>query len=323
MEICFEFMIALPEIQSPLTNGKIVKVDCPISEYLASKGENGQVILSRSDLCEILNCPSKWRKGSRPQDRKTWQTDFGSLVDCLITQPGRFNEYYQITPETYENSKGEEVPWTWKSSTCRDWRDDFEKRGFNVCTEEDHAEALEAVRSLQKAFGDQLVRLLTYAKKQVFCIAEYHDKETGVVVHVKTLTDIVPAADDEQFGKTLIDLKTCRSAHPRAWRKAVFEDDLHVQAAMNLDCYCAATGEDRLDFRHLIIENTPPYEPARRFLTTEFLTIGREKYIEAMKLYCRCVKQDNWPSYWNFAPKEFRLDDGFNGCAPEPYMITP
>ncbi len=313
--------VALPEIKSPLINGKIVKVDCPISEYLASKGDSGQVILSRSDLCEILNCPSKWRQGSRPQDRKTWQTDFGSLVDCLLTQPGRFHQYYKFSPQTYTpKGKKEEAPWTWKSSQCREWRDGIEASGLNVCSEDDHSEAQSAIRSLQKRFGDQITRLLTYSKKQVFCIAEYQDDDTGISVHIKTLTDIVPAVDDDQFGKTLFDLKTCRSAHPRAWRKAVFEDDLHVQAAMNLDCYCAATGEDRLDFRHLIIENTPPYEPARRFLTTEFLTIGRKKYVDALKLYCRCASENDWPSYSDFDRDEIELDDGFRGCSPEAYM---
>lgn len=305
----------LPEIANPLTAGQIVKVDCPISEYLASKGENGRVILSRSDLCEILTCPSKWRKGSRPQDRKTWQTDFGSLVDCLITQPAKFAEYYKMPP-----GKEIEKDWTWKSPKCRDWRHEQEANGFMVCTDEDYSEAREAVRSLQKQFGDQLVRLLTYSKKQVFCMAEYQDEETGVVVHVKTLTDIVPALDDEQFGKCLFDLKTCRSAHPRAWKRAVFEDDLHVQGAMGLDCYGAATGEDRCDFRHLILENTQPWEGARRFLTSEFITLGREKYLRALKLYCLCVKHNDWPSYQD--RNELTLNDGFEGVSPEAWMIT-
>lgn len=305
---------------NPFISGRIIKLDCPISEYLASKGDDKQAILSRSDLMEILNCPSKWRKGARPDDRRTWQSDFGSLVDCLLTQPKRFGEYYKIPPETYTNSKGATADWTWRSSTCRDWRDEQEDAGFLVCTAEEYDEAKNAIFSIGKEYGDQLVRLIENSQKQVFCVAEYHDEATGIIVFVKTLTDLVPAANDVEFGKTLFDLKTARSAHPKAWKKSVFEDNLHVQAAMGLDCYCASTGELRNDFRHLIVENEPPYEPARRFLSSEFIGLGREKYVQALKLYCQCVKAGYWPSYKD--ETELTLPDGYECVSPEAWMIA-
>lgn len=313
----------LPQIKNPLTNGQIVKTDCPIKEYLDSKGgENGDPsILSRGDLCEITTCPARWHKGYTEPDRRLPSVEFGSLFDCLLLQPNRFEEYYMMAPENYINSKKQTVPWTWRSSICRDWRDTQEAKGYQVCSGEDLLDSKAAVKALldHPDLGDQTRRLIEHSTHQVFVLAEYHDEATGIVVVVKCLTDIVPAVEDPEFGKSLFDLKTGRSAHPVAWKKAVFEGDLHVQAAINLDCHNAIDGSDRCDFRHLIVENFRPWEPARRFITSEFLAMGRMKYISALRTYCECVANDHWPSYHD--PNALTLLDGYEATAPESWMI--
>lgn len=316
---------ALPEIKNPLTNGKIIKTDCTIKEYLASNGgENGEpIILSRSDLCAIYDSPHKWHESARlgivEPDEHTANIEFGSLFDCLLLQPERFSEYYLLAPTTYETKKGETKDWTWKSSTCREWRDEQEAAGHLVCTQEALYEAKTAMVSLinHPDHGEQTNRLVVNSKHQVFVISEYHDDETGLVVPVKCLTDIVPDASDPEFGKCLFDLKTALTAHPRKWKRSVNDNNYHVQGAINLDCH-QACGSDRVDFRHLIVENTAPWEPARHYLSQEFLTLGRLKYLTALRTYCRCVKSGVWPSY---SPAEMVLADGYEATSPEAFMI--
>ena len=311
----------LPEIKNPLTNGKIIKTDCPIKEYLDSKGDENQPILSRGDLCEISTCPARWQKGYQEPDRRVPAVEFGSLFDCLLLQPERFDEYYMTAPTEYTNSKKQVVPWTWKSSTCRDWREEQEFKGFLVCSDEDLLDAAAAVKALREHpdLGKQTCRLLKQSQHQVFVISEYHDENTGLVVPVKCLTDIVPDVSDGEFGKSLFDLKTARSAHPAAWTKAVFEGDYHVQAAINLDCHNAIAGSDRCDFRHLIVENFAPWEPARRFITQEFITLGRLKYLKALQTYCQCVESGRWPTYHD--PAAMVLLDGYEATSPLPWMV--
>ena len=95
-----------------------------------------------------------------------------------------------------------------------------------------------------------------------------------MIVPVKCLTDIVPNPEDDEFGHSLVDLKTARSAEHRCWTKSVFENDYHVQAAMNLDCLNAVPGAFQRDmFRHLIVENFKPWEPAGRWLTQEYIDL--------------------------------------------------
>lgn len=312
-----------PETQNPFKTGTLIKADCPIQEYLNSKGgRDGEPrILSRSDLCQIAVCPSRWHNGYQPEDRRTPSIEFGSLLDCLLLQPHKLGEYYKLAPKTYTNAKGKEAAWTWRSSTCRFWRDAVEAKGMLACSEEDMKEASNAVEAVMfhPLHGEQITRLVTNSTHQVFCIAEYHDRETGIVVPVKCLTDIVPNPDDPDFGKSLFDLKTAVSAHPRAWQRAVFDGDYHIQGALNLDIYCAATGEDRQDFRHLIIENFAPWEMARRFLSMEFIEIGRWKVIQALRTYCQALQTGEWPSYTN--PAALTLPDGFEACDPDHWMV--
>ena len=119
-------MRTIDPLKSPLVNGRIIKTDTPIKEYLDSKGgENGEPrILARSDLVAISACPHKWYRaramGKLEPDRPTPCMDFGSLMDCLLLQPDRFDEYYLRAPKTYESKKGETKDWTRKSSNCRE-----------------------------------------------------------------------------------------------------------------------------------------------------------------------------------------------------------
>lgn len=309
-------------VKNPFVRSKLIKTDCDVREYLAStETENREKILSRGDLVEIANNPWRWRAGYRRPDDRTPSKEFGSLFDCLLTQPSRFEDYYVMAPETYTNSKKQEAPWTWKSSTCREWRDTIEADGQLVCGKEDLAEAQAAIKGLKEhpEHGGQVSRLFEGAKTQVFCIAEYEDDATGIRVFVRTLSDLVPHPEDPEFGKTMFDIKTGASAHPRAWRRAVFDGNYHVQAALNLDAYTLATGEDRQDFRHLIVENYMPWTPAKRFLTSEFLEAGRTKVIHALRVYCECVSSGRWPSYTEAGATV--LPDGFEACDVEAWMV--
>ncbi len=323
-------MRIIDSLKSPLVNGRIIKSDCAIKQYLDSKGGGFSElnILSRSDLCAIFTCPHKWLRagamGKLEPDRPTPSMDFGSLVDCLLLQPARFVEYYLSAPRTYETKNGETKDWTWKSSTCREWRDEQEAKGFMVCTEEKLAEAKAALFELlnNPKYGVQTKRLIANSTHQVFVIAEYHDEETGLIVPVKCLTDIVPFAEDPEFGKCLFDLKTACDASPRKWARAVADNNYHVQAAINLDCHNAVAGTERIEFRHLIIENEAPWEPAFRFLSSggevDFVNAGRSKYLAALRTYCRCMKTKEWPSY---APLGMVLADGYEAVDMQSWML--
>ena len=69
----------------------------------------------------------------------------------------------------------------------------------------------------------------------------------------------------------------------RAWRSKVFKFNYDAQAALYLDVWEVATGEDRQDFKHIVQESYAPYQTQLRLISAEFLEIGRMKYQKALR----------------------------------------
>jgi hypothetical protein len=146
--------------------------------------------------------------------------------------------------------------------------------------------------------------------------ASYQDAETGIVVPLRILIDLLPAVDSD-YGKAIADLKTCGSAAVRPWNRAVFDHGYYIQSALYLDVWTLATGEDRTDFLHIVQESYTPYQTEKRMLSAEFIELGRAKYVEALQKYCQCLKTGVWPGY-----EGSRLDwRGWQLTEPEPWMV--
>lgn len=303
------------ETTNRLTNARIVGPSNG-GDYVKSDVRRGDpaFVMSRSALKDFALCPSRWIRGYKEDD--TASTEWGDMLDCLICTPEDFNNRFIVAPSTYPGAKGEEKPWSWNANYCKDWRDKQED-GVTVIKHDESAALLSAKAELLK---DAKIRLLIEcSEKQILIEAEYQDKETGIVVPLKGLVDLAPDKDNAEFGNCLADLKTCNSAHPRAWAKQVNEYGYDMQGALYLDMWTAATGEDRNTFRHALQESFPPYQTGRRILAQEFVEVGRLKYQSALKCYAQCLADNYWPDY------ETGRDciDGWTITQPEAWMVGP
>jgi hypothetical protein len=83
-----------------------------------------------------------------------------------------------------------------------------------------------------------------------------------------------------------------------------------------MDVYNAATGENRVEWLHVIQENTFPWQPGRRYLSVEFIKEGRAAYYDALRLYCQCLKNNTWPSWDDSSPY-----NGWTLIEPKPWML--
>lgn len=281
---------------------------------------NPQYVMSRGELMEFSHCPHRWVSGYKEDDEPKDSQEWGSLIDTLLLDPVRFSDKYAIAPATYMaegKKKGDppvEKPWNWNATACKEWRDAQE--GKAVIKTEDELAATNAVHLLK---CDPIVsEVLFCSDKQVMVTADYEDEETGVIVPLRTLIDIAPSKDYDTYANCLIDLKTCCLADPVAWVKAVFQHKYHVQSALYLDVYNAATGENRREFRHIVQESFAPYEIAKRILSEEYIKLGREKYQDALRLYARCIKENHWPDYDELQNYSF---NGWGIVEPESWMV--
>lgn len=255
-------------------------------------------IMSRSALEEFGACPRKWMLA--PPKKETAAMADGALVDTLLLSPNTFDQTYEVAPEMYPVEKPTakdprtEKPWTYTANYCKEWREARLAQGKQVCTADDVREADAAIKRL---YEDPMINeLLKGSERQVFLQVEWHDAPTGLVIPCKVLIDILPHAAGP-YGRIIADFKRTGEATPDRWQRQCFDQGHFYQGAIYLDMVNAALGTDYNHFANIVSESAPPYEPARRMFTNEFLDLGRMKYRRDMHFYCHCLKTGEWPGY--------------------------
>jgi hypothetical protein len=303
-----------------ITNATIIAENVEPDVYVrqepgVNRGERDYV-MSRSDLMAFAVCPHKWLAVGHYFEGND-ASDWGSAIDCLLLTPGEWDNRFAVKPETYPDSKtGEPKPFTMASNWCKQWAADHE--GKILVKHEDFAAMQAAVLALGEV--PEVRAILPKARKQVMAVAEWQDKASGLSVPVKVLLDLVPDAADPLYGKVLPDLKTTTNASAGEWASKVYRMNYDAQAALFLDVYKAATGEDRTDFWHIVQETDPPYETAVWGLSAGveggdcgFIGLGRMKYESALERYCQCLKTGYWPGY---------AGAGRTWLQPKPWMLN-
>lgn len=285
-------------------------------------------IMSRGELVQFAKCPARWRLGYHEEETK--QTEWGSLMDCLVTQPGQFDKLYAVAPETYpaKQTKAEILagtpvemkPWNWNATFCDGWYIEQIANG-KVCVKGDTAK--EAFAAQDRLMEDKrLSDFIFRSRKQVLVSVEYDDNDSGLVIPIKCLIDLAPMPDDALYGRAIGDFKTGKDASPSAWKREVFNRSYHVQGAMYLDAMNAAGGTNFTQFAHVISENISPFETGRRMLSEAYLRIGRAFYKRALADYCYCLKTNQWPGYDDSFDVRGENIDGWTITEPESWMIT-
>lgn len=273
---------------------------------------------------EFARCPHRWVCGYSRKD--SGATDWGSLMDRLLLDEEGFGkvvlppaEYPSITTTKKHGDVIEMKPWCGrKSKWGAAWIDEQEKNGFIVTNRAELDECESAIANIR---GDEsIAKLLAGASHQVEVRADYVDRETGVVVPVKCLIDVVPSSDGA-FSGCLSDFKTARNGALGSWARFVHGFGYHIQAGMYLDLWEAANPDDkREEWRIFGCESERPYEPFKRFLSLEFICLGRIAYQNALRRYAKCLASNSWPGYDANAPAPYQ---GFSLTEPEPWMMTP
>jgi hypothetical protein len=309
------------ETPNPFVSAKVIGSQVRPADYHTQVGQRGakDYIMSRGELVEFLHCPARWRAGYSKKD--TEASEWGTLMDALLLDRNNFDDIFAVQPAMYpcEPTKRDprtEKPWNNNATFCDEWKTEREAAGKIVISKREKDEALAAVGVL---LADQDIdELIATSEKQVHIVGLYEDKATRLKIPVKALLDIVPPVESV-FGKALADFKTCFSAAPFVWPRAVFEHNYHTQAALYSDLYTKATGEDRTDWLHLMQESYFPWQVGKRFLSSEFVELGRLKYTGALARYAQCLATDEWPGYEG-NPNKMNFN-GFEICDVEAWML--
>jgi hypothetical protein len=236
------------------------------------------LIISKSLLWKFYQNPHKWKYGVR----ETSQTDsmrWGSLVDCLTLTPSAFDRDFVISPYA-----------EFRTNEAKAWRDN-EKR-----TVVKQAEINEAMKASEAIWNHSLAEaVLEGSARQVSVIADAVEPVTGEAFRAKCRLDIVPDAEGE-YWDWLFDLKTCQSLHKI--ESTIADFGYHVQAAFYLDLYNSKAADKRTRWGFIWQESESPYEVAVVELAAPDIHAGREWYQRALATWCRCERDQSWPSPW-------------------------
>lgn len=133
--------------------------------------------------------------------------------------------------------------------------------------------------------------------------------DDGAVVQCRARLDHLRAD-----GRTIIDLKTTRSAHPEACVRSIDEYGYAIQHAAYVSALehirPALAGRVRMLF--VFIETEPPHEPLVVRLNGEFRELGARRWRRAINAWARGVRDGEWSGY----------ADGIVELAPKPWMLA-
>lgn len=310
-----------------ITDARIVCKDANIEDYLRESSPRGtpEFVMSSSAMKEFWRCPRRWKDGYKSPSSPALK--WGSLLDMRLTQPDTFNATYVVEPETYPAEVKKvwvQKPWTYQADYCKEWR-----RNSLPMIPISREELEKVERATARIMNDDLLSdFVSSSDRQVWLAAVWNDKATGIKVPIRCLVDFVPRADTP-WNQILGDLKTTQNASLRRFSAQVYQLSWHVQSALYLDVYKAASGEDRGGWSFIVQENFEPYQTARRILDPSYIELGKRTYESMLKSYCQCLKTEVWPDYdcnpfstqgWSVvSPEEWMLSAHDKLSVQEPY----
>lgn len=229
-------------------------------------------LASKSNLWRFSKSPHKWKHG--PPVAVTEPMIFGSLVDCLLTSPKAFAADFALS--LYDD---------FRSGTAKGWKAEQEAKGLRVVKQALYDEGKAAAESVRN--HALAASILEGAQMQMSVVLDY-PTECGLV-RTKGRIDFVPRAPD-----MLADLKTDNDIS--RVETSLFDKGYHGQAALYLDLWNGATGEQRDRFALIYVETSPPWEVRVVELDADAIAAGRRWYQGALEFWAKCHRDNHFPS---------------------------
>lgn len=120
--------------------------------------------------------------------------------------------------------------------------------------------------------------------------------ETPAIAGLDGFTADCKARLDYVRPDALVDLKTTRDASPDGFGRTAWNFQYHVQAAMYVDGYAAATGRE-LPFVIIAVETEPPHVVQVYRVPDHVLDLGRETYRALLARRDWCMRTNEWTGY--------------------------
>jgi hypothetical protein len=220
----------------------------------------------------------------------------GSLVDCLITEPEKFNRKYVVAPRADRRTKAGKEIWAEAQELAR-------SQCADLISEDWHHTAQLIVSKLK---NDPIASEFLQGSGQVPHF--WHDEENDV--DCRYLPDLEQPEDG-----LLVDLKKARSANPRDFARQSFALGYDLQASHYAEGFRDRHGAYPKQIVLLAYEWAYPFNYSVNVISDELLEVGRQRRNDAIAGIKACRGTNEWPS-WGIntmeAPRWFQVDDPAN-----------
>jgi len=236
--------------------------------------------ISKSGLSLIQKCPAlyydRYIIGNKSEPTPAMVT--GSATHKMVFEPGTFNDEFAVAPKVDKRTKAGKAEYA-----------EFEQ------------ESVGKIVIDAKSFDE--IEAIAFSVRTHKSAASFLDDgiAEASIFHIdQTFKQLVKVRPDWMRPQGIIvDLKTTTDASKEAFSMACANFGYDMQAAMYIDIATAVTGIEYHTFVFIVVEKTAPYQVAIYFADNEMLSIGRDKYNEAMTSYVEMVERNYWPGYNN------------------------
>ncbi len=156
------------------------------------------------------------------------------------------------------------------------------------------ADELAPIRAMAEAVLSHRIARSVFEREGVAEASAFaQDPVTGVWLRVRP--DFL---ENQRGGRTLLaDLKTARSASPRAFGRSAGDFGYHQQDDMYSTVVRLARGDHDTAFVFVVVEVDPPHLVNVMELDAAAKRIGAERNRRAIDLFARCKATGEWPGY--------------------------
>lgn len=243
-------------------------------------------VLSKSMLSDLLrpSCPAyfKWKHIDGGQEEQTKSLRLGIAVHLLALEPEKFAAAYHVLPEGMKRDARHEK-----------YKQELLRAGNRECLKPDeHSQILAMARAIRK--NPVALKLLDAPGKVE---ASIFWEEDGLKFRTRP--------DFMRENPLVIDLKTCRSAHPDTFIKDAYNFHYSMSVALTARGYKALYGKELENYVFLCVETEPPYliscfdsmRPFDPVSGLTYLDVGNKLLDSCVQTYKDCVAAGVWPAY--------------------------
>lgn len=243
----------------------------PDPEYRAADGAH------YSAIKHILDCPARYlHEKYHRVEKAAW--DFGHVVHGRVLGVG--DPLHVLDAND------------WRKTATKDEADAARAAGKVPLLRKDYDRAVACSDAIlrHRLAGGVLTDPDGHSEVSIYWI----DEETGIPC--KARIDRVVVKNRHH----LVDVKTMsENADPYRFGRTAVKWGYHIQSALYLDGYCAATGThpDDVSWWNVIAEVNAPHLVSVPELDGPSLDAGRYRYRQALRLLKNCLDTGEWPGY--------------------------